>query len=230
MVISDGKGWEESLTLCWFERSVILALGAVVYNGFGSSAAFHVFRVWNSAWTESGLTAFSADDAAVFLFVAVFFHPLILLKGVIGGFIDFQLDSWNHFAFNTHLGEKNADAPLFGGSFVLANASEKQRYIRAPALFIVIKVWRRGTIPSLQSPAHGCRLRHLSTRAALQPCTYSTRDWIIFILVHVLAYHRFLPKSYERRILFRYHSLAHLHKWGSSQGYFRKKSYKILIL
>ena len=71
---------------------------------------------------KSGFTACSADDAAVFLFVAVFFHPLVPLEGIVGRFIDFQLDSWKHFAFNTHLGERSAVALLFGGSFVLANA------------------------------------------------------------------------------------------------------------
>lgn len=33
--------------------------------------------------------------------------------------------------------------------------------------------------PSLQSPMHGYRLRHLSARVALQPCTYSTGDCFI---------------------------------------------------
>lgn len=27
--------------------------------------------------------------------------------------------------------------------------------------------------PALQSPAHGCRLRHLSALIALKPCTYT---------------------------------------------------------
>lgn len=40
-------------------------------------------------------------------------------------------------------------------------------------LFFVL-IWRRGMIPSLQSPMHGYRLRHLSARVALQPCAYST--------------------------------------------------------
>lgn len=45
-------------------------------------------------------------------------------------------------------------------------------------LFFVL-IWRKGMIPSLQSPMHGYRLRHLSARVALQPCAYSTGDCFI---------------------------------------------------
>ena len=33
--------------------------------------------------------------------------------------------------------------------------------------------------PTLQSPTHGCRLRHLAALIALQPCTYSEGEFNI---------------------------------------------------
>lgn len=48
--------------------------------------------------------------------------------------------------------------------------------------------------PALQSPAHGCRLRHLSALIALKPCTY-TKGEILKINFHfklIISCHRLL--------------------------------------
>ena len=72
-----------------------------------------------------------------------------------------------------------------------------------------ILIWRRGMIPSLQSPVHGYRLRHLSTRVALQPCAYSTGD---FPIISLLANkYRFLSISYKNLVPFLSHFPVHPH-------------------
>ena len=75
-------------------------------------------------------------------------------------------------------------------------------------LFFVL-IWRRGMSPSLQSPMHGYRLRHLSTRVALQPCAYSTGDFSIITLLS--NEYKFLSISSENLVPFLSHFPVHPH-------------------
>ena len=75
-------------------------------------------------------------------------------------------------------------------------------------LFFVL-IWRRGMSPSLQSPMHGYRLRHLSTRVALQPCAYSTGDFSITTLLS--NEYKFLSISSENLVPFLFHFPVHPH-------------------
>lgn len=75
-------------------------------------------------------------------------------------------------------------------------------------LFFVL-IWRRGMSPSLQSPMHGYRLRHLSTRVALQPCAYSTGDFSITTLLS--NGYKFPPISSENLVPFLSHFPVHPH-------------------
>ena len=58
-------------------------------------------------------------------------------------------------------------------------------------------------IPALQSPAHGCRLRHLSTLIALQPYTYSKGDFLfLFYHTYVLSHRKFRENLGQNQTLF----------------------------
>ena len=60
-----------------------------------------------------------------------------------------------------------------------SNVSLLLVYFQSTKLILFCSNMAEGMIPSLQSPMHGYRLRHLSARVALQPCAYSTGDCFI---------------------------------------------------
>lgn len=64
----------------------------------------------------------TADDAAVFYSVMMLLHPLFSFENIIGVFIDFQFEGWNHFAFYAHLREHGAGSVLIRTGLKLADA------------------------------------------------------------------------------------------------------------
>ena len=49
-------------------------------------------------------------------------HPLFSFENIIGVFIDFQFESWNHFALYAHLREHGAGSVLIRTGLKLADA------------------------------------------------------------------------------------------------------------
>lgn len=64
----------------------------------------------------------TADDTAVFYSVMMLLHPLFSFENIIGVFIDFQFEGWNHFAFYAHLREHGVGSVLIRTGLKLADA------------------------------------------------------------------------------------------------------------